>query len=46
MTTGHALKVLWQGLREDASSVAQTVMAANAPMLLQRSMIEGRPPMA
>ncbi len=43
MTTGHALGVLWQGLREDASSVAQTVMAANAPMLLQRSMVDGRP---
>ncbi|HPP82974.1 MAG TPA: nitronate monooxygenase, partial [Rubrivivax sp.] len=43
MTTAHALKVLWQGLREDAASVAQTVMAANAPMLLQRSMVEGRP---
>lgn len=43
MTTGHALKVFWQGLRTDTSSVAQTVMAANAPMLLQRSMVEGKP---
>lgn len=43
MTSAHALKVFWQGLREDAGSVAQTVMAANAPMLLQRSMIEGKP---
>ena len=43
MTTAHALKVVWQGLREDASSVAQTVMAANAPMLLQRAMVEGNP---
>ncbi len=43
MTSRHALAVLWQGLREDASSVAQTVMAANAPMLLQRSMVEGKP---
>ncbi len=43
MTSAHALKVFWQGLREDAGSVAQTVMAANAPMLLQRSMIEGNP---
>ncbi len=43
MTTAHALKVVWQGLREDAGSVAQTVMAANAPMLLQRSMVEGKP---
>ena len=35
--------VLWQALREDPASVAQTVMAANAPMLLQRSMVEGNP---
>ena len=43
MTTRHAVGVLWQALREDPSSVAQTVMAANAPMLLQRSMVDGRP---
>jgi nitronate monooxygenase len=43
MTSAHALKVLWQGLRDDMGGVAQTVMAANAPMLLQRSMIEGNP---
>ena len=43
MTTGHALRILWQALRSDAASVSQTVMAANAPMLLQRSMVEGRP---
>ena len=43
MTSAHALKVLWQGMREDAGGLAQTVMAANAPMLLQRSMVEGHP---
>ena len=43
MTGTQALKAMWSGLREDASSVAQTVMAANAPMLLQRSMVEGKP---
>ncbi|QEE23371.1 MAG: nitronate monooxygenase [Rhodanobacter sp.] len=43
MTHAHALKVLWQGMREDAGGLAQTVMAANAPMLLQRSMVEGHP---
>ncbi len=43
MTLGHAAAVLWQALRDDAGSVAQTVMAANAPMLLQRAMVEGRP---
>jgi NAD(P)H-dependent flavin oxidoreductase YrpB (nitropropane dioxygenase family) len=43
MTMQHALSVLWQGLREDPGSAAQTVMAANAPMLLQRSMTDGNP---
>ncbi len=43
MTMQHAMGVLWQALREDPSTVAQTVMAANAPMLLQRSMIDGKP---
>ena len=43
MTLAHALRVLWQGLREDAGSAAQTVMAASAPMLLQRSMVDGTP---
>lgn len=43
MTMQHALSVLWQGLREDPGSAAQTVMAANAPMLLQRSMTDGKP---
>jgi len=43
MTTGHALRVLLRSLREDPASLAQTVMAANAPMLLQRSMVEGKP---
>lgn len=43
MTMQHALGVLWAGLREDPGSAAQTVMAANAPMLLQRSMVDGKP---
>jgi NAD(P)H-dependent flavin oxidoreductase YrpB (nitropropane dioxygenase family) len=43
MTGAQALRAAWHGLREDAASVAQTVMAANAPMLLQRAMVEGRP---
>ena len=43
MTLGHALGVVWQALREDSASVAQTVMAANAPMLLQRAMVDGKP---
>ncbi|GAB2467180.1 nitronate monooxygenase [Comamonas humi] len=43
MTTGQAASIFMKALREDSSSVAQTVMAANAPMLLQRSMVEGKP---
>ena len=43
MTAGHALRVLWRALREGPASVAQTVMAANAPMLLQRAMRDGKP---
>lgn len=43
MTMQQALSFVWQALREDPSSVAQTVMAANAPMLLQRSMVDGNP---
>lgn len=43
MTSTHALKVLWQGMHDDTGGLAQTVMAANAPMLLQRSMVDGLP---
>ncbi|WP_077034883.1 nitronate monooxygenase family protein [Pelomonas sp. KK5] len=43
MSTRHAMALLWQSLREGPAAVAQTVMAANAPVLLQKSMVEGRP---
>ncbi len=43
MTTGQAMSIFMKALREDSSSLAQTVMAANAPMLLQRSMVQGDP---
>jgi nitronate monooxygenase len=43
MTSGHALKVLLQSVRQDPAALAQVVMAANAPMLLQRSMVDGKP---
>jgi nitronate monooxygenase len=43
MTQLHAARVLWQALREGPSALAQTVMAASAPMLLQRAMTHGRP---
>ena len=43
MSTGQAVSIFMKALREDSSTVAQTVMAANAPMLLQRSMVDGKP---
>jgi nitronate monooxygenase len=43
MTTSHALGVIVQAFKEDPSTVAQTVMASNAPILLQKSMVEGKP---
>ena len=39
----HALGVIVKAFKEDQSTVAQTVMAANAPILLQKSMVEGKP---
>lgn len=43
MSLGHAAGVLLKSLREDPSAIAQTVMAGNAPLLLQRAMVAGRP---
>ena len=43
MGMGQAVAIFLRAMREDSSSVAQTVMAANAPMLLQRSMVDGNP---
>jgi len=43
MSLGHMLGVLRQALKEDPGAVSQTVMAANQPVLLQRSMVEGFP---
>ena len=43
MTMSNAMGVLWQALRESPAAVAQTVMAANAPVLLEQSMVHGRP---
>ncbi|HJV27650.1 MAG TPA: nitronate monooxygenase [Aromatoleum sp.] len=43
MSAGHMLGVLRRALKEDPGAVSQTVMSANQPVLLQRSMVEGRP---
>lgn len=43
MTTGHMFKVLIKSIKEDPTTIAQTVMASNQPVLIQRSMINGKP---
>lgn len=42
MSTGHMLRTFWRGVREDPTAASQVVMAANQPVLIQRSMVEGR----
>jgi nitronate monooxygenase len=43
MSTQHIVRILLQSLQEDVGSLAQTVMAANAPILLEKSMVQGLP---
>lgn len=43
MSAGHLIKVLLRGLREDPAALSVLVMAANQPVLLQRSMVDGLP---
>ena len=43
MSLGHMLSVFAQAVREEPGAVSQTVMAANQPVLLQRSMVDGFP---
>ncbi|MBI2382528.1 MAG: nitronate monooxygenase [Gammaproteobacteria bacterium] len=42
MSVAHMLRTALTALRE-GDSAAQTIMAANAPVLIQRAMVEGRP---
>jgi len=42
MSMGQMIKTFFAALREGDSAI-QTMMAANAPMLIQRAMVEGRP---
>lgn len=42
MSTLHMLKTFFTALREGDTAI-QTMMAANAPVLIQRAMVEGRP---
>lgn len=43
MSLGHMLRVFAQSVKEDTGALSQTVMAANQPVLLQRSMVDGVP---
>lgn len=43
MSLGHMAAVFLRALREDPSQLSQVVMAANQPVLLQRSMVDGAP---
>src|SRR5689334_4867314 len=42
MSYRHMVRTLFIAL-EDGDSMAQALMAANAPVLIQRAMVEGRP---
>ena len=37
------LKTFFSAVREDPGATSQVIMAANQPILLQRSMVEGFP---
>lgn len=43
MTTGHMIKTFFSAIKDDPSAMSQVIMAANQPILLQRSMVEGFP---
>ena len=43
MSLGHMLSVFVRALRENPAQLSQVVMAANQPVLLQRSMVDGAP---
>lgn len=42
MSVGHMVRTFFAALREGDSAI-QTMMAANAPVLIQRAMVQGRP---
>ncbi|TDU31133.1 nitronate monooxygenase [Panacagrimonas perspica] len=42
MTVGHMLRTFFAALREGDSAI-QTLMSANAPVIIQRAMVQGRP---
>lgn len=43
MSTGHMVSTFIKAIKDDPGAMSQVVMAANQPVLLQRSMVEGFP---
>lgn len=43
MSMGDMLKTAMKALRDEDMGIAQTLMAANAPVIIQRAMVEGKP---
>jgi NAD(P)H-dependent flavin oxidoreductase YrpB (nitropropane dioxygenase family) len=43
MSSRQMLGILFKALREDKNRLAEMLMAANAPVLIQRAMVQGRP---
>lgn len=43
MSTGHMIKTFVKAIKDDPGAMSQVIMAANQPVLLQRSMVEGFP---
>jgi nitronate monooxygenase len=43
MSAAQMLATAWRAMREQDYTAAQTLMAANAPVLIQRAMVEGQP---
>jgi len=43
MTTGHMIKTFFKAIKDDPGATSQVIMAANQPILIQRSMVDGFP---
>ncbi|OOE10250.1 2-nitropropane dioxygenase [Stutzerimonas degradans] len=43
MSSAHMFRTFFKAIREDPSTLSQVVMAANQPVLLERSMVDGLP---
>ncbi|WP_371185575.1 NAD(P)H-dependent flavin oxidoreductase [Thalassotalea maritima] len=43
MKVSHMFNMLWQGIKDDPQAISAVVMAANQPVLLEKSMVKGLP---